>query len=1176
MPTTQKFDQAIKLLHTHFKTDDKFSLTDTDAGGIAKALQTIVGKIPGKKLDLVEAEWKADDETKWTVSGKPYASSAGWQLPGIKPSEIFLPESAVVLTVEDGGEDEEGKEKNPKFKLTLTAFLPIGEKPVPLSTTITEKDEQVFTLGKKSKPTRLSLAALAEKLSWSGGADELAHVGDLMKLKAIDLAEAKLTADMKTNSVTQFLLGANFTLGPVRLELTIEARNNDEGKFSRETMSVRAGVASDQGPFQLGDLLSDLAGTRVWPKELDPKLESLSISRVFVPKGLNSHDTQRIVFQSPAGSEKPEVLVTSFFYDDGKRYFIARLGWPLLQIPPLPVVGDYLEVHFDPFFAILTNKTLSVKEVVALTSLDKFEGLETMGISAEKAKDKAIARGLHAIGVLHISDTIKTSFYKTIRAADEELPFEIEEMPEARDAVEIPVQRNLGPVRLAGATLKYEQGRLGVALSGAVETKGFTFEVLGLGLSLPLKLPDPTPVSLLIEGGIISYKSSSVSISGGLVPDRSGPDGIQWFGTGLLKVGKNFSLTAVFAYSDTQQKSLFLFAYVRRQLGGPTWCYITGLAAGFGYNRSFIVPAVDHVNDFPLIDMANKLARGDEDAVPEKVDATALRKLVARLKDSIPASTTGDNFGVAGMTFTSFGYANSTLLLSITFGARLEFVLLGSSLIQVPKGSGKGANVELQLVGAVKPDDGLVSIDAVLSPNSYILAKDCRLTGGFGLRVWFSGANSGDFVVSLGGYNPGYIPPAHYPLVPRLGILWKYSDKISVTGFAYLAITPKNIQLGGGLDMVYDLDPLRAWVHLEIHLLIGWSPFTYDARLRVDFGISFRLDLLFCSTTITAEIGANLHIWGPPFAGHVDINLWFVSFGVSFGSSAQPEPPLLWTDFVSAFVTPVPKPEPVRIAAQVTPETPLLPLQIIPVNGLTERKNATVLLGGEFGNRPFDWFSDPQQFELQISTAIPVEIMRFNTDTDVLSGTQIHARPLKDSPHIGPRLLVTLTRLGNETLPRTTADQPFQVKCTSCIGAVPAALWAKPAAKDKPKPDDDKETIRAITHLSLAPIVYNPGKSARIDTDKLLFGDLETRPLRWQAVRIPQETFKWETHSPYKTITLTRVAETRAAILADLGRLGFVPKDAASKIRLDNMKPEQHCFMLETVVCVTGTANTAA
>ena len=58
------------------------------------------------------------------------------------------------------------------------------------------------------------------------------------------------------------------------------------------------------------------------------------------------------------------------------------------------------------------------------------------------------------------------------------------------------------------------------------------------------------------------------------------------------------------------------------------------------------------------------------------------------------------------------------------------------------------------------PDDGLLSVMAALTMNSFLFDTRCKLTGGFAFCIWFKPTNpkfedrAGDFVVTLGGYHP--------------------------------------------------------------------------------------------------------------------------------------------------------------------------------------------------------------------------------------------------------------------------------------------------------------------------------------------------------------------------------------------------------------------------------------
>jgi hypothetical protein len=114
--------------------------------------------------------------------------------------------------------------------------------------------------------------------------------------------------------------------------------------------------------------------------------------------------------------------------------------------------------------------------------------------------------------------------------------------------------------------------------------------------------------------------------------------------------------------------------------------------------------------------------------------------------------------------------------------------------------------VELGIVSSVDFHAGIMSIQAKLSPNSFILDPSCHLTGGFALCQWFgASAHAGDWVFTVGGYHPAYTPPSHYPSVDRLGISWDLGGGLSVTGQAYFAITPKICMGGGYLAVVLHL-----------------------------------------------------------------------------------------------------------------------------------------------------------------------------------------------------------------------------------------------------------------------------------------------------------------------------------------------------------------------------------
>jgi hypothetical protein len=139
------------------------------------------------------------------------------------------------------------------------------------------------------------------------------------------------------------------------------------------------------------------------------------------------------------------------------------------------------------------------------------------------------------------------------------------------------------------------------------------------------------------------------------------------------------------------------------------------------------------------------------------------------------------------------------------------------------------------------------SAQAQLAKSSFVLDRKCVLTGGFAFFIWFGeNPHAGDFVLTLGGYNPAYKPPAHYPSVPTVGFQWSLSESITISGGAYFAVTPAVLMAGGRLDATYQAGNLKAWFDAHADVLIRWKPFWIDAEIGITIGASYKVDLL-CS-----------------------------------------------------------------------------------------------------------------------------------------------------------------------------------------------------------------------------------------------------------------------------------------------------------------------------------------
>lgn len=506
------------------------------------------------------------------------------------------------------------------------------------------------------------------------------------------------------------------------------------------------------------------------------------------------------------------------------------------------------------------------------------------------------------------------------------------------------VQRSFGPVSVKRIGIAFVKGDVRLLLDASLAVSGLTMDLQGLSLGFPIEAitkfnrkkflesfkgkPESNDewerilvdrMSTKLDGLSLTYESGPIAISGGLLNVDPPPAGTKFACSGqLLLKADTWALSVVgsFAQMNNGDSSLFAYGVLSATIGGPAFFFVTGIAAGFGYNRSLTLPTLNDLPGFPLI--AAVTGSGDRTKLTEDIQ-----------KYAYPA--TGQNWLAAGVRFTSFKVIDSFALLTVFFGDRFEIGLLGLSTITVPARSKTGtkpiAYAQLALQARYAPDDGVLKIAAQVTPNSYILSDKCHLTGGFALYTWSQdefekdssgnhvyvndgkvkklvtgGFRSGDFVLSIGGYHPDFKPPAHYPSVPRVGANWRVNDNLTIKGSLYFALTPLAIMAGGALDANYERGNLKAWFNSRVDFLLYWEPLYYHAHLKVSMGASYRIDWWFTTKTITAQVGADVELYGPPFGGKAVFDLYVCSFTLDFGEGPQPPQKLEWAEFEGRFL----------------------------------------------------------------------------------------------------------------------------------------------------------------------------------------------------------------------------------------------------------------------------------
>jgi hypothetical protein len=581
-----------------------------------------------------------------------------------------------------------------------------------------------------------------------------------------------------------------------------------------------------------------------------------------------------------------------------------------VKLKDLPLIGNDLasiageDVGLKGIKLIGISAAIAVDEIKAFNELIEVDEEETYPTLPES--DKALAKATYAVIQLDLGAD-NTYDYKLNTAKEQ-----IMHLIGANDADENGIiwrnlQKNIGPVHFNRVGIGYKDKRVTLLLDAALVFSVLKIEMLGLGASNPIDKVDP---AFELSGVNVSYKNGPVEIAGSFLKTKN-DKATEYSGTAVIAL-QNFRLSALGSYASVDgNPSLFIFAMLNSPPpGGPPCFFVTGIAAGFGYNRGLRLPAIDEVAEFPLV---KAFVPGKGKPFSGSDPNAALKVLID--KKLVPIQI-GQNWLAAGVQFSSFQLVQSYALMSVQFGTTFEIGILGTSEVSIPP-SVKGKPIETPLAFArlalnarILPDTGVVSIEAKLTPESYILSKKCVLTGGFAFYLWTAPSeHEGDFVVTLGGYHPDFKIPTHYPKVPRLGFNWQVSNEILVKGAMYFAITPTCLMAGGLLEATYISGNLKAWFIMGADFLIAWKPYFYSARMYVSFGVqyTFNVNLLFTTITETISvcIGADLKVWGPDFSGIASIHLWIISFDVSFGAAENnKQAAITWEEFKKSFLPP--------------------------------------------------------------------------------------------------------------------------------------------------------------------------------------------------------------------------------------------------------------------------------
>jgi hypothetical protein len=715
------------------------------------------------------------------------------------------------------------------------------------------------------------------------------------------------------------------------------------------------------------------------------------------------------------------------------------------------------------------------------------------------------------------------------------------------DIVWFPVNKQLGPLDCQKVGLGWNQKAvmLDLVFDGGVALGGLAVALdelsIGIPLAHPLTLSD---YALDLKGILVSYEGGGVEIVGGLLKLGSG-DTLEYDGEAVLKFGK-FGIGALGSYATLPGggTSLFIFAFLDAPLGGPPAFFVTGLAAGFGYNRQLIPPAFDQVQNYPLVK-----AMDDPGALGiQSGQQPDLNTVLGTLKTSVPP-TRGAYWLAAGVNFTTFELVKSSALIAVEFGNQFEILILGLSTAKLPQIGPTYAEVQLALEVMFAPGQGEFQASAMLTPNSYVIDPACKLTGGFAFFAWFSPSDhAGDFVVTIGGYHPAFDKPDWYPAIPSVGFNWQVSDVLAISGGAYFALTPSCVMAGGSLQVLFHTGPIQAWFTASADFLISWKPFFFTASIGVSIGCSVTVHLLFIHGTIKVEVGADLSLWGPPTGGRVRVHLWVCSFTIEFGEDRSAvETVTDWTGFKQLMPgggpsDSAPAPAPKQSAALVMLDAAPAPAASSPVVCQIFSNTGVVSTITESDQTKI-WVVNPSDFSFSVSTTIPITAISINAaavDLALPSGYFVGARPM-----------------GVDTLDTTltiTVAGDLDADWQGIVDThdVPEAVWGKSLPPGAPPPAAANLLPDRVVGLNgIMPEPHTPDGPPTIDM-VAAFTDVPVVPVPYPVLPLSQSpTPQGAVPAPgaafaaLANIDSDRAAQTRADFFAAFDELGvFAGSDA--------------------------------
>jgi len=621
------------------------------------------------------------------------------------------------------------------------------------------------------------------------------------------------------------------------------------------------------------------------------------------------------------------------------------------------------------------------------------------------------------------------------------------------------IQRQLGPlyVERVGFNSTESGGQvtsISLIFDGRVEIFGLTAAVDQLSISWTHgSITEVSSWSVDLMGLAISADMGGVVLAGGLLKTMVGSPPTPGYVGMLLGRFGIYGLSVFGGYTSLNgDPSFFVFGAFNGPIGGPPAFFVTGIGGGLGINRKLVIP--DDPAQFPGYPFIMALDPSAEVGDP-------MAKL-RELNEFFPPEL-GTFWFAGGISFTCFSLVDGIAVIAVSFGkVGLEINLMGLARMALPRPQAALVSIELGLLARFSTAEGLFMIRAALTDNSWLLYPEVRLTGGFAFCVWWKGPLSGQFVLTIGGYHPDFHRDG-YPDVPRLGLMWRVSNAISIKGESFFALTSEALM--AGVRVIATADFGWAWARADFGAqgLVYFDPFYFvvEAWARVSAGIE--IETWFGDISISITLGARVKVEGPKFRGEVEVEVGPCTVTVPFGERTDKRTPKLdWDQFVAKYLEEA-GPGIARVLTGITGKGTL--------PAATGGGQSAPPPDGSF-ERPYDVFAE---FEITFTTTVPTRIFDLGPAGDPTvaitrsdgAGATLGLKPMGKGALSSTVRLTLKKRDGNTWQPHNGLASMEQHREISS-GSFPMGVWAAPDRDmDVPPPLPTGDVINAGNQVRL-------------------------------------------------------------------------------------------------------------